>query len=126
MQFQKLRPMLSTNQLKETIDFYTMKLGFTLEEKDSKTDEIGWASIQRDNVEIMFTRPNEHLPFDKPVCTGSFYINVDEIDEIWKELKDVTNILYDIETFDYGMREFAIYDNNGYIIQFGENIDEKR
>ena len=26
----------------------------------------------------------------------------------------------EIETFEWGMREFAIYDNNGYVLQFGQ------
>jgi hypothetical protein len=28
---------------------------------------------------------------------------------------------YTIENFEYGMREFAIYDNNGYMLQFGHH-----
>jgi hypothetical protein len=82
-------------------------------------NESGWAAIQRNNVEIMFTIPNRHISFDKPTCTGAFYINFGNVDQIWTELKGVVNILYDVETFGYGMREFAIYDNNGNIIQFG-------
>jgi hypothetical protein len=27
-----------------------------------------------------------------------------------------------IETIDYGMREFAIHDNNGYVLQFGQPV----
>jgi hypothetical protein len=27
-----------------------------------------------------------------------------------------------MEDFEYGMREFAIRDNNGYILQFGQEI----
>jgi len=34
----------------------------------------------------------------------------------------VVRICYPIETFEYGMREFAIYDNNGYLLQFGEAV----
>lgn len=29
---------------------------------------------------------------------------------------------YPIENFNYGMREFVIYDNNGYVLQFGEAV----
>lgn len=29
---------------------------------------------------------------------------------------------YPVEDFGYGMREFAIYDNNGYLLQFGQEI----
>jgi hypothetical protein len=31
-------------------------------------------------------------------------------------------ICYLIETFEYGTREFAIYDNNGYVLQFGQEL----
>jgi hypothetical protein len=40
----------------------------------------------------------------------------------WSQLKDQARVYYAIETFPYGMREFAIYDNNGYLLQFGEAI----
>jgi hypothetical protein len=38
---------------------------------------------------------------------------------LWAEVKDVAKIAYPLEVFDYGMSEFAIYDNNGYMLQFG-------
>ncbi len=56
--------------------------------------------------------------------TGSFYINTEDADEIWNSLKGKMKICYTIENFEYGMREFAIYDNNGYILQFGQEIPE--
>jgi uncharacterized glyoxalase superfamily protein PhnB len=48
---------------------------------------------------------------------------VDDADEVWNQLKDKAKVSYPIEDFDYGMREFAIYDNNGYLLQFGHSID---
>jgi hypothetical protein len=41
---------------------------------------------------------------------------------MWSRLKDRVKLCYPIETFDYGMREFAIYDNNEYILQFGQSV----
>lgn len=38
------------------------------------------------------------------------------------ELKDKAKVCYDIEDFCYGMREFAIYDNNDNLQQFGQEI----
>jgi len=35
-------------------------------------------------------------------------------------LKDKVRVCYPLENFEYGMREFAIYDNNGYLLQFGQ------
>ena len=112
-----LRPMIRTREMKETIDFYTNLLGFTCEEYNQ---EWGWASLHKDDVVIMVALPNEHTPFDKPTYTGSFYINTDNIDYWWEHLKDKVNLCYGIENFDYNMREFAFYDNNGYLIQYGQ------
>lgn len=113
--------MLWTEQLQETIDFYTKILGFTC---DDRNEEWGWAAMQRDEVEIMVARPNEHTAFEQPGFTGSFYINTDRVDELWEQLKDQVRVCYGIDNFDWEMREFAIYDNNGYILQFGQNIHE--
>jgi len=42
---------------------------------------------------------------------------------MWEKVKDKANICYGIEDFEYRMREFAIYDNNGYTLQFGQEIN---
>jgi uncharacterized glyoxalase superfamily protein PhnB len=119
--FKALRPIFWTENLNDTIDFYTQILGFTLQEK---SEEWQWASLDKNGIEIMLTKPNEHEKFNRIGFTGSFYFVVDEVNELWEELKTKTKICYEIETFDWEMREFAVYDNNGYILQFGQHIDE--
>ena len=42
---------------------------------------------------------------------------------MWEQVKDAARVCYPIEDFDYGMREFAVFDNNGYLLQFGQEID---
>ena len=118
-----IRPMLWTPDLKGSVDFYTTVLGF---ECCALVEDWGWASVRRDNVSIMFALPNAHEPFEKPVFTGSIYINTDDVDKLWQDLKDKVKVCYPIENFDYGMREFAIYDNNGYLLQFGQDIAGER
>lgn len=122
MKLTSLTPMLWTEQLPETIDFYTGVLKFTC---DDWNHAWGWASLRKDGVELMLARPNEHTPFERPVFTGTFYIRVENVDELWEAVKDKARIVYDIATFEWGMREFAVYDNNGYMLQFGEEIAEK-
>ncbi|MFT3907817.1 MAG: VOC family protein [Ferruginibacter sp.] len=119
MTFKNIRPILWTHKLEETIVFYTTILGFNCAEKN---DDWGWASLSRNEAEIMLAKPNEHMPFEKPVFTGSFYINVDNVDELWEILRSKCRVLYEIENFPWEMREFAVYDNNGYILQFGQPI----
>ena len=86
-------------------------------------DEWGWASLSRDDTALMLARPNEHIAQEKIGFTGSLYFNTDDVDALWTEIKDKAKICYGIENFFYGMREFAIYDNNGYMQQFGQPVD---
>ncbi len=119
MKFESLVPMLWTDDLAGTIAFYCDKLSFTCGEYN---EDWGWAALHRDSCEIMFARPNAHTPFVKPTFTGSFYIKVDDVEPLWNQLKDTVTIVYDLETFDWGMKEFAIYDLNGYMLQIGQEI----
>jgi len=114
--FQSLRPMLRTKDLPATLQFWTERLGFTCA-GFSAAD--GWASLCRDSVSLMIATPNAHVPFETATFTGSFYFNVDNVAALWTQLKDHARIAYPMEDFEYGMREFAIYDNNGYLLQFG-------
>lgn len=111
--------MLYTQELEATLQFYTQTLGFACTRYQP---EAGWAMLGLDETEIMFCLPNAHIPFEKPYFTGSFYFEVSGVDQWWAKLKDKARACYEIENFDYGMREFAVYDNNGYLLQFGEPI----
>lgn len=117
--------MLESRDLPETIKFYTGLLGF--EAKGLYPDDKNpcWASLSNGVVEIMFTSRNGHTTIEDTNMTGSLYFNTDNVDEVWESLKDKTTIEYPIENFDYGMREFAIRDCNGYILQFGQGVSEK-
>ena len=119
MRFKTLTPMLYSSDVPGTIAFYTTVLGFTC---DNVMEDAHWASLRRDDVTIMISVPNEHIPFEKPILTGSLYLQVEDVDAIWQKLESKANVCYPIENFDYGMREFAIYDNNGYLLQFGQEI----
>ncbi|MNT82061.1 hypothetical protein D3C72_2217390 [compost metagenome] len=83
---------------------------------------MNWALLRSGTIEIMFSHPVESITFETAQFTGSFYFNIDEVDNLWESLTGNVKICYEIETFEWGMREFAIYDNNGYVLQFGEKI----
>ncbi len=119
MKFTSLTPMLWTEKLDETIAFYTQILGFTCGERD---ENWGWAALHKDEVEIMLAKPNAHSAFEKPQFTGSFYFTTNEVDKLWETLKEKVKVCYEINNFEWQMREFAIYDNNGYLLQFGQEI----
>ena len=119
MQYHKLVPMLYTNNLDETLEFYTTYLGFECDDKD---EQWQWASISKDGVRIMLTKPSEQVGFKQAEFTGSFYIRTSQVDALWQAIKDKVEVCYEIDNFEWNMREFAIYDNNGYVLQFGEEL----
>jgi uncharacterized glyoxalase superfamily protein PhnB len=118
-------PTLTTPLLQETVEFYVSVLDFTC-----KTIDDDWkiASLNKDSVNMQLIHPQSKFPFDgpgpfdEPVFTGAIYIHMDGIDELWEKVKDKAEVCFPIQNFDYGMREFGIYDNNGYLLQFGEQI----
>lgn len=119
-QFTALRLVFWTENLDETITFYMNVLGFTLM---GRNDDWQWASLRKNDIYIMLSQPNEHENNLSIGFSGSFYFNVNQVDDLWEDLKTKAKVCYEIETFEWGMREFAIYDNNGYILQFGEPAD---
>ena len=110
-------PILYVTDIEKTIRFYCDVLGFRCANRFES-----WASLQRDSAEIMFSLPNEHLPFEKSLFTGSFYFHADDVDALGAQLRDKADVVYPLESFEYGMREFAIRDINGYLLQFGQEI----
>jgi len=120
MKVVSLTPMLRTWDLPGSIEFYRHVLGF---ECKAHAPERGWASLTCGPVTLMLSGPNEHEGDVAPEFTGSLYFRVDNVDALWSRLKDHARVCYPIETFEYGMREFAIYDNNGYLLQFGQAVD---
>jgi uncharacterized glyoxalase superfamily protein PhnB len=120
MRMKSLKPVLYVADIDAAIRFYEDVLGFECTHRIA-----GWASLLNYDVELMISLPNAHLPFEKPAFTGSFYFNPDDVDALWDKLKDKVTIVYPIEDFSYGMREFAIRDNNGYCLQFGSEIEDE-
>ena len=118
MKLKGLAPILTTDKLDETIDFYTKILGFKCVGHDKET---GWASVSRDKVLIMFSAPNAHIAFDKPEFTGSLYMYSDDVVAEWEKINKNVSVCYPLEVFDYGMKEFGFYDNNGYLLKYGQS-----
>ena len=122
MRLTNLTPMLETEDIKQTVDFYTEMLGFECESLYPDADNPIWTCLRKDDVEIMFSVRNAHSTIEKPTMTGSLYLYPEDVDAVWEQLKDKVKICYPIENFEYGMREFGISDNNGYLLQFGAEI----
>jgi uncharacterized glyoxalase superfamily protein PhnB len=50
----------------------------------------------------------------------TLYITVDNLTELYGEFKNEGNVLCEMHKTFYGRNEFAIKDNNGYVLTFAE------
>lgn len=111
-------PVLASLDIFESVDFYQTKLGF---------DKVGWkdkdyAVIGRDHIEIHFWRCK-----DKKIPKNtSCYIQVHDVDGLYQEMKaaGVVHPNGPLANQPWGMREFAILDDDGNMIKFGQNISD--
>lgn len=120
MSLRELIPMLETNNLQETVEFYESVLGF----RCTGNIKNEWARVERDKAVIMFSERFTKEKYPNTFVTGGLYIFTNTVDLIWTEIKDKVKVCYPIESFEYGMREFGIYDCNDYLLQFGQDMNE--
>ncbi|MDG5490754.1 VOC family protein [Psychroserpens sp. SPM9] len=119
MAFNALVPTLEVKNMDETIAFYKTHLDFECISRESND----WAFVQKDEINIMFSSRFHKDKFPETVFTGGLYIYVDDVDVVWQILKDKVDICYPLENVEYGMREFAILDCNGYRLHFGQELE---
>ncbi len=112
-------PILAYLNDKETIAFYTQKLGFT-----SHGNWEGYLMFTKDEIELhLWICDDENIPKN----TGC-YIRLDEIETFYAEcLKQ--NIVHPngkLELKPWNIYQFSILDNSGNIINFGQFADTKK
>jgi uncharacterized glyoxalase superfamily protein PhnB len=122
MKFKELTPMMETNDIKATIGFYTSVLGFSLGDTFEHDGNTVWCTLWKDGLSIMFCLPNKVMNYGCILLSGSLYFYLEGVDEYWQQVKDRAVVVYEPENFPYQMREFAVKDNNGYVLNFGEPL----
>lgn len=114
-----LTPMLRSADLAAALAFYTDVLDFRI---DGGGADAGWASLRHGPLALMLAaRQAADGAADPGVC-GSLYFRTDDVDGCWHRLQSQARIAYPLEDFAYGMREFAIHDPDGHLLQFGQAL----
>ena len=123
-----LAPDLMVENMTESLAFYTDVLGFEKIMTHPQDGEPVWAMVKSGEVTIML-HTRESLQKDVPEFDGvrigaslTLFIETDDVEGLYTEIKDKVEIVKDIETAFYGMREVAIKDNNGYVLVFAQRV----
>ena len=116
--FWKLTPHLPVKDVVETVEWYKQNLGFG--EEWYYGNPITDGGCRRDEVRVLFGVSSG--PF-QPLENISLILFVSNVDEVYNEIKGKGHrIIKEIQTYDYGIREFAIFDCNGYMLRFSESV----
>ncbi len=135
----RLTPNLMVEDVNASLEYYIQKLGFEFAMGVAENPEdavpayrpeqvLIWGMVRRGDAEIMFQR-RDSLSEDVPELAGanigasaSLYMETDALDELHESAQAGLEIVKDLNTTFYGMREFYIRDLNGYILAFAQPI----
>lgn len=118
---QTVVPMIHVPDVRATIAWYT-SIGFTLvrQGEEGEGGEIVWAKLSYGNSELMLDSGGKLSADHRREV--DLYITIDNVDDLYRRLKDRVPVVVDLYDAFYGMREFAIRDFNGFWITFGQPI----
>ena len=115
----RLVPALLVRDMRASLDFY-QRLGFVVTASLPDPRVPHWAQVTRDGITLRFHDQAPHGTPTSPVCSGTFYIYPDDVESLAAELRGNVEFAWGPEVMDYGMREFAVKDPDGYLIAFTE------
>lgn len=110
-------PVLSTNQMSETIQFYTGKLGFNVLKEAANNSDIQQVQLGRDQASIKFLL-GENFP--GPGSKEEVYIDCVNVEELLNEFSRSAEIVLPLQKDETGRKFFSVKDNNGYVLSFGQ------
>lgn len=127
-QLQAIMPFFVVDDVSQTIQFYTEKLGFSVHFQQTLPGDSdpSFCILGRDGISIMF---KSILPEIKPTPNSSnhewagwdAYIVTYDPDLLFKEYQDNgVEFHRELEDTDDGLRAFEVQDNNGYVLCFAK------
>lgn len=125
---QSLTPNVIVHDVNKTLEYYTTKLGFNTLATVPEEGTYNWAMASKDGVTLMFQSLHsiqEDLPeldIKQLGALGTFFIEVQDIDTLYQNIKGNIEIVSDMRTTFYGKKEFTIKDLNGYFLTFAEDV----
>jgi uncharacterized glyoxalase superfamily protein PhnB len=116
--FKSIVPVLKVAELQRAVDFYTGVLGFSVAWR-AGNDGGGENAMLRAGATSLLLSTGSHLG-DKPQFTGTLYFNMTGVQGFFEKVKEAVEVVWPLETTDYGQLEFGIRDLDGYTLAFAE------
>jgi uncharacterized glyoxalase superfamily protein PhnB len=125
MNVKRITPVLYVKEVEPCVKFWVERLGFekTVEVPDG--DRVGFAMLQKNNLEIMYqsiASAEKDIPAAAKDISGGrtfLYVEVEKLDDIIAALKGV-DLALPLRTTFYGAKEIGVKDPAGHMIVFAE------
>jgi uncharacterized glyoxalase superfamily protein PhnB len=118
---QTVVPMIHVPDVRATTDWY-VSIGFELLGQNEEDGEPNWASLSFGGSEVMLNAGGRSS--SEPRREVDLYVHTGRVEDVYKSLKDRTQVVEDLHDTFYGMREFIIRDINGFWITFGQELPD--
>ena len=115
-------PCLLVSNIRRALEFYIDTLGFTqtgyypIESEPTRTE------VRRDGIAIVLYTDAVHIQDAESKFTRGLYIFPESVDGLADELRGKVAFAWGPDDTEYGMREFAVRDTEGYLLIFAERI----
>ncbi|HMC55150.1 MAG TPA: VOC family protein [Gemmatimonadaceae bacterium] len=124
MKMQRLTPVLAVDAIEPVLTFWVDKLGFTKGIEVPHENGLGFVSLERDGVQVMYQTIASIAADVPPLASvpqrGTFlFIEVDDLDAIAKALRGVPLVVPRRKTF-YGSEEIIVRDPAGNTVTFAQ------
>ena len=125
MTVKKITAVLLVEEAEPCVDFWVKRLGFEKTAEVPEGNKIGFAILQKGNVEIMYQTfasvakddPNRVAVMRKGPTF--LYVEVDNLDDVIAAMKGA-EVVMPVRTTFYGSKEIGIKDPGGHIITFAQ------
>ena len=121
-------PVFLVDEVIETVEYYRDILGFEVDFVYG--DPPVYGSVSRDDAIINVSRSEPPGRRNNVTSAGTgngvdAYIVVSDVDDVYEELTHHgAKVVVELESHEYGMREFQIEDINGYKLALAEEIED--
>src|SRR5258705_1112859 len=120
----RVLPCLLVTDMRRSLQFYLEVLGVTQAGYDPIESEPVRTEVRRDGVAIILYTESIHGSDQQSTFTGALYVFPESIEQLADELRGRVPFAWGPEDTDFGMREFAIRDPDGYTLVFAERAQK--
>ena len=116
---QNVVPMIHVPDVRATVDWY-VSIGFMAVRCNEEDGEMNWALLSLGNSEIMLNAGGKASAAERREV--DLYVYADDLDDLYRGLKDRVEVVERLHDTFYGMREFIVRDVNRFWITFGQPV----